>query len=289
MSFWIVTDSCCDLPKRYTDAQTQFMVIPLMYHMDGAFHESTGDPQALTAFYNYLRDGGASTTSQINEESWKSCLSALLDAGNDVLCVVFSSALSGTYAACQQAAAALAGQYPDRQLYTVDTLCASLGQGLIVDYAIQCRDRDHLSAEQTRDWLERHKLHIAQWFTVEDLKYLKRGGRVSATSAFIAGALKIKPILHVSDEGKLIAMEKVQGRKRSLRALVSHIKSTAVNIEQQTVFVSHGDCESEAQRVADLIRKELPVRDVMIAMIGPIIGAHAGPGTVAVFWYGSER
>jgi len=289
MSFWIVTDGCCDLPESYISRQKQITIVPLTYQVDGVSYESSLDETKLLHLYDLMREGGTSTTAQINESTWKDYLTIPLEAGHDVLCVVFSSGLSGTFDASRQAVETLKVKYPERSLATVDTLAASLGEGLLVDAALRCRDERGMSLEQTRDWLEENKLRVAQWFTVEDLRYLRRGGRVSAASAIIAGALKIKPVLHVDNEGKLISMDKVQGRKRSLRAVVSHIRSSAVNIEEQTIFISHGDCQDDAFRVADLIKEEFPVKDVLISMVGPIIGTHSGPGTIAVFWFANER
>lgn len=289
MSFWIVTDSCSDLPDSYAAKQHMFTMVPLSYQVDGVTHLSSGDPNMIKTFYQGMREGKVSTTSQINEDTWRNALIPLLDEGHDVLCAVFSSGLSGTYNSSRLAVDSLKKEYPNRSLYAIDTLAASLGQGLMVDYIIKCRDNDGLSIHETAKWLEDNKLKFPHFFTVSDLKYLMRGGRVSAVSAYLGGMLNIKPVMHVDNNGKLIPVEKVQGRKRSLRNIITRVKETATNPKDQVVFIGHADCLEEAEWVAALLKEELHVKDVFISQIGPIIGSHAGPGTIAVFWFAKER
>ena len=176
----------------------------------------------------------------------------------------------------------------DAKLYAVDTLCASLGQGMLIYLAVQ-QKRAGKSIEEVRDYVEENKLHLCHWFTVDDLHHLHRGGRVSATSAVLGTMLNIKPVLHVDDEGRLIFVEKVRGRRTSLKALLQHMEATAIAPETQTIFISHGDCLEEAQLLGQMIRDKLHVQDVVINYVGPVIGAHSGPGTLALFFLGTKR
>ncbi len=221
-------------------------------------------------------------------EEWKEQISDLLIKGQDVLVIAFSSGLSGTYAAGVQAVKELKEQYPDRKLAIVDSLSASMGEGLLVHYALQKR-QEGLTLEENAKWVEENRLNIVHWFTVDDLMFLKRGGRVSATSAYLGSIIKIKPILNVDEAGHLIPRDKVQGRKRSIRALFERTEANAVDIANQTVFISHGDCEEEAQSLADMLRVKLGVKNILMGYIGPIIGSHSGPGTIAVFFVGNGR
>lgn len=177
----------------------------------------------------------------------------------------------------------------DRTVLAVDTLAASMGEGLLVWYAAKMRE-EGASITEVRDWLEANKLHLAHWFTVDDLMFLFRGGRVSRTSAWAGTLLNIKPVMHVDDEGHLIPLEKVRGRKKSLKALVDHMAQTATSpVADQTVFISHGDCIEDAEYVADLVRERFGVTDILINYVDPVIGAHSGPGTMALFFLASER
>ena len=196
---------------------------------------------------------------------------------------------SGTYQAIDLLLAELADAYPDRTVLAVDTLAASMGEGLLVWYAAKMRE-EGASITEVRDWLEANKLHLAHWFTVDDLMFLFRGGRVSKTAAWAGTMLNIKPVMHVDDEGRLIPLEKVRGRKKSLHALVDHMEKTAIApIDQQMVFITHGDCLEDAEYVADLVKERFGVTDILINYVDPVIGAHSGPGTMALFFLGSER
>lgn len=288
MSFWIVSDSCTDFPEAYMQKQKNLAIVPLMYQIDGQFHTPDGSDESTKAFYAKLRSGVVATTTQVTAEAWKEVFEKLLKEGHDVLCIAFSSALSGTHDAAVVAKDQLASEYPQRKLIVIDSKCASLGLGLLVHYAIQKRDAG-ATIEETAKWIIDNHQKIIHWFTVDDLQFLRRGGRVSATSAYIGGIMKIKPILHVSEEGKLIPREKVQGRKRSLRTLCDKVKEQAVDLENQTVFISHGDCLEEAEWLASIVREELHVKDVMLSYVGPVIGSHSGPGTMAIFFLGESR
>lgn len=288
MSFWIITDSCTDYPAAYVQKQKDLVILPLTYQINGQFHVPDGTDEGTRAFYSQLRSGVVATTSQINVDTWKDVFHTHLTAGHEVLCIAFSSALSGTYEAACQAAEQLKPEFPGGKLTIIDSKCASLGQGLLVHYALQMRDSGASMAD-TAKWVQDNLQKVNHWFTVDDLQFLRRGGRVSAASAYLGGIMKIKPILHVSEEGKLIPKMKVQGRKRSLRTLCDKVKELAVEPEKQTIFISHGDCLEEAEWLASIVREELNVRDVMIGLVGPVIGSHSGPGTMAIFFLGNQR
>ncbi len=290
MSFAIVTDSSSNLPEDIID-QHDLTVLPLTFMVDGEEYRSylKGEKTDLSQFYTMMREGKVITTSLPNLKESRESIEALLREGRDVLYLGFSSGLSGTYQAIELLLTELAGLYPERTVASVDTLAASLGEGLLVYYAAKMRE-EGASIEKVRDWVEEHKLHLAHWFTVDDLMFLFRGGRVSRTSAWAGTLLNIKPVMHVDDEGHLIPLEKVRGRKKSLKALVDHMEQTATApVADQTVFITHGDCLEDAEYVADLVRERFGVSDVLINWVDPVIGAHSGPGTMALFFLASER
>ena len=212
----------------------------------------------------------------------------MVAAGNDVLYLGFSSGLSGTYNAGALAVRELSERYPQRKVYAVDTLCASLGQGLLV-YLCCMKRREGATIEEVRDYAEATKLHLCHWFTVDDLMFLKRGGRVSAATAIVGSMLSIKPVMHVDDEGHLIKVDTARGRKASIRALVAEMEKRGIDLPNQHIFISHGDCEDDANYLAKLIREKFPVKDITINYVGPVIGAHSGPGTLALFFLGTKR
>lgn len=285
----IVTDSAADLSDEMVK-ELGVEVLPLSFLVGDKSYYNYPDNREmdLRQFYRHLREGGMATTSAVNVSQYTACLEPLLQAGKDVLVLAFSSGLSTTYQSSAIAVNDLKEQYPDRKIFTVDTLCASLGEGLLVWYAAQ-KKKAGASIEEVRDWAEENKLHLCHWFTVDDLHFLKRGGRVSAATAVVGTMLAIKPVLHVDNEGHLINMAKARGRAGSLKALVDHMAQTATHPEDQVVFISHGDCLEDARKVGDMIQQRLGVKKVMYNTIGPVIGAHAGPGTVALFFLGTER
>jgi DegV family protein with EDD domain len=212
----------------------------------------------------------------------------ILKRGNDVLYIGFSSALSGSYNAGTMVAESLRDAYPERKIVTIDSLSASMGEGLLVYHVAEQR-RSGKSIDEVSEWLIANRLHLCHWFTVDDLFHLKRGGRISAATALVGTVLGVKPVLHVDDEGKLVAVGKVRGRRRSLEALVDEMEKTCANPTEQVVFISHGDCIEDAQYVERLVRERLNVKDVQINYVDPVIGAHSGPGTVALFFLGTAR
>ncbi len=287
--FVILTDSSADLGEEMV-RKLDVQVVPLGFVLDGQAYHDYPDNRDMDphAFYERLRKGDAATTNAVNTAQYTEALEPLLQAGRDVLVLAFSSGLSATYQSSVIAVEELRAKYPERKLYTVDTLCASLGQGLLVWYAAQLRERGR-SIKEVQDWVEEHKLNLCHQFTVDDLYFLKRGGRVSAATALVGSMLHIKPILHVDSEGHLINIDKVRGRQASLKALVDRMEETAIDPGSLTVFISHGDCLEDAQMVAEMVKKRFGVDEVYINYVGPVIGAHSGPGTVALFYIGTER
>ena len=292
MSFELVTDSCCNLAEETID-RYGLHVLPLTFMADGedTVYQSylKGEKTDLSRFYKMMRDGKVFRTSLPNLSNTETLFRSLLDTGRDILYLGFSSGLSGTYEATELLAKQLRGEYPDRKIYTVDWLAASGGQGLLVWHACQHAEAGE-GIDAVRDWVEGNKLRLAHWFTVDDLMFLWRGGRVSKTSAWAGTLLNIKPVLHVDDEGHLIPMEKVRGRKKSLTALLNHMEKTGTQpLADQMVFITHGDCLEEAQWLEQQIRDRFGVRDIVVNCIDPVIGAHSGPGTMALFFLASNR
>ena len=287
--FVILTDSSADLSEDMT-RQLDVQVLPLSFTLEGHTYHNYPDNREMDphVFYERLRKGDLATTSAVNVDQYTEALEPLLRAGRDVLILAFSSGLSATYSSSLIAAEELRAKYPERKLYTVDTLCASLGQGLLVWYAAQERSRGR-SIEEVRDWVEEHKLNICHQFTVDDLYFLKRGGRVSAATAVVGSMLQIKPVLHVDNEGHLINIGKARGRSASLKALVDRMEQTVSNPAEQIVFISHGDCLEDAHQVADAVKERFGVKDVYLNYVGPVIGSHTGPGILALFYMGTER
>ena len=286
MSYRIITDNCCDFPAdMYTDLDLN--VIPLTVRFQGE-EVSQYSERWLKKMYAGMRDGEVATTSAVNPQSWADVIEPVLADGQDALILAFSSGLSTTYQSAVIAAAELAEKYPDRKIRVIDTLCASLGQGLLVWYA--CKKRDEgMGFEELADWVESHKLNLCHWFTVDDLIFLKRGGRVSAATALVGTMLPITPVLHVADEGQLINVAKARGRKASLDALAKKLSETGLPGENDTVFISHGDCLEDAQLLEKILREKYGVKNVFIYYVGAVIGSHSGPGTLALFFLGNQR
>ena len=285
-NYQIVTDSCCDLlPEMYD--QLNLTLVPLSMEFQGKIVDDRSD-DSLKEVYAALRAGEAAKTSAVNPDRWANAMEPHLAAGTDVLVLAFSSGLSTTYQSAVIAAGELKEKYPERTVYVVDTLSASLGQGLLVWYA--CKKRDEgMTLEELHAWVEENKLHLCHWFTVDDLMYLKRGGRISAATAVIGTMLKVKPVLHMDDEGHLINMFKVRGRKAALEAIADKLGELGKGYDNSTVFICHGDCLEDARYVEKLVREKYGVKDVFINYTGAVIGSHSGPGTVSVFFMGEHR
>lgn len=288
-TYKIITDSTCDLPSTVIK-ELDVHVIPMEYILDGVSHfqdlEDEGEKTA--SFYGSLREGKVSSTSMINTARFMGVFEPYLKAGQDILHVSFSSALSGSYNASRMAAEELKELYPERQILVLDSVAASIGQGLLVYHAV-LKKRQGMSLEELYEWLEENKKKICHWFTVEDLMHLKRGGRISALSANIGTALNIKPILSVNMEGKLVNLGKVMGRKKSLSELIVKMKSCAETAENQVVIIGHGDSLKDAEFLSTKLKNELHVKEVIMTQIGPIIGSHTGPGMIGLTFVGERE
>lgn len=287
--FVLMTDSSADLSQEMVQ-ELGVTVLPLSFTIQGKVYRNYPDNREmdLPLFYDMLRAGELATTSAVNVAEYTQAVEPILQEKKDVLILAFSSGLSSTYQASVLAAEELREKYPDRKIYTVDTLCASLGQGLLVYLAVQ-EQRKGKNIEEVRDWAESTKLHLCHQFTVDDLHFLKRGGRISATTAVVGSMLQIKPVLHVDNEGRLVSIGKARGRQASLKALVDKMEKTVTEEGKKTVFISHGDCRKDAVAVADMVRERFGTQDIRINYVGPVIGAHSGPGTLALFYLGTER
>jgi len=286
MSFTIMTDTSCNLPQELVDEYGLAMV-PLRYFLDGGEYASfTDGKQAdFSAFYEQMRAGKMVTTTLASQAEAKAVAEACAEAGQDLLYIGFSSGLSGTYNACSIAVDEVALAHPERKMFSVDSLAASAGQGLFITHVARMRAQGK-TIEECRDWALSHRLNVAHWFTVDDLMFLKRGGRVSAVSAIFGTALSIKPVMHVDEEGKLSVVAKVRGRKKAIAALAEHFGESAAYMPaaEQTVYISHGDCIEDAQELAAILKDKYGAPEPLITYVDPVIGAHSGPGTLALFY-----
>ncbi|MDF2608633.1 MAG: DegV family protein [Lachnospiraceae bacterium] len=285
----IVTESTCDLPVQIVN-ELDIKVIPMNFELEGKSYTHYYDARELDIhdFYESLRKGEKSTTSLVNTEAFISFFEPIVKEGKDVLYLAFSSGLSGTYSASLIAIEELQESYQDTKIIAVDTKGASVGEGLMV-YSAAMKKKAGYTLEELSEWIQQNVLNLCHWFTVDDLNHLRRGGRVSALSATLGTALNVKPILHVDDEGHLIPISKVRGRKKSLYELLDHMVETCTNPEDQVIFIGHGDALEDAKFLAGLIREKLNVKEIYISPIGPVIGTHSGPGTIALFFFGTKR
>ncbi|MFR8332715.1 MAG: DegV family protein [Oscillospiraceae bacterium] len=292
-NYQILTDSSCDLPASL--ARTLGVsYAPLRVQFQGAEYENflDGDPRSrleMKAFYKTLRTGAPTSTTAVNPEGWSTLMAPILAAGQDLSDSGFL--LRPQLHLCQPPSwlrQELAPQYPAELIRVVDTLCASMGQGLLVYHAVQ-RQQAGESLAQVADFVEATKLHLCHWFTVDDLMFLKRGGRISAATAVVGTMLKIKPVLHVDDLGHLVNVSKARGRRASIDAMAAKVGQTGIDPGNQVFFISHGDCLGDAEYLADLLRRTYHPKDVVISYVGPVIGSHSGPGTLALFFLGTQR
>ena len=286
MNYKIITDTCCDLPDTmYKELGLE--VVPLSVLYKGQTY-NTYTEQWLKDLFEGLRQGEVATTSAVNPDQWARTIEPVLEAGQDALVLAFSSGLSTTYQSAVIAAEELKEKYPQRQIRVVDTLCASLGQGLLVYYA--CKQRDAgLSLDELTEWCEKTKMNLCHWVIADDLMYLKRGGRVSAATAVAGTLLQIKPLIHVDNAGKLITMGKLRGRKNAIKALCDKVAELGIPGANDTIFICHGDCQEDAELLKSMLQERYGTKEVFIYYIGAVIGSHAGPGTMAVFFLGNER
>lgn len=285
----LATDSSCDLPQTLVD-KFELTVVPLTVTVNGKTYTNylDGSDIGFKEFYDFSRAKAEITTSCPSLDAFKKAFTEILESKRDILYLGFSSALSATTQNARITAEELKEKYPDSKIIVVDSLAASMGQGLFVKYVFDEKQKGG-SIEEVAQYAEDTKLHICHWFTVTDLMHLKRGGRISATTAIAGTALNVKPVMHMDDEGRLINVGKARGRKASLQALIDHMKETAINPEEQTIYISHGDCEDEVREFAKEIKKQVGFKEVEINYVGPVIGGHTGAGVVALFFYGTHR
>lgn len=286
--YLIVTDNTADLPYSFYQEHEVGMLF-LSYIMEGETY-TAGHELPNKEFYDRMRSGSMPTTSQVNPEAAQKEFRALLTKTRKIVYIAFSSGLSGTCSNVHLAAEELMEELPDVKITVVDSLAASMGEGLLVYKAVQKKEQG-MSYEELIQWLEENKLHIVHNFTVDDLFHLYRGGRVSKTAAILGTMINLKPVLHVDDEGHLIPVSKVRGRKKSLSALVDAMEKQMGSYRDQNdmVMISHGDCLGDAELVKKMIEERLGIHNFLINPIGPTIGAHSGPGTVALFYMGDYR
>lgn len=286
-NYVIFTDSACDI-KPETLREWGVCYRALTFYFNGDDREYANDDMPVSEFYEKMRQGGVAKTSAVNVDAFEEAFEALLKEGKDILYLGFSGGLSTTSNSARIAAGELADKYPERKIAVVDTLCASAGQGLLVRLVVD-KKAEGATLEQAAQFAEDIKLNIAHWFTVDDLEYLKRGGRVSPTVAFVGNTLGIKPIMHVDDEGHLVKVDKARGRRKSLMTMVDMYTQSAKTPESGLVFISHADCEEDARFVAEQIKERHGVEVQVITDVGPVIGAHSGPGTFALFFVAKNR
>ena len=282
----ITVNSTVDLPKEWLE-ERKVPVIPLKYTID---NETYTDMEGLSPkeFFGKLRDGKMATTSQINPEEARAQLEPFLKEGKDVLHLGFSSGLSGTYNSMRIAGEELKEEYPEAKIIIIDTLCACLGEGLLLYKALQ-QKASGKTIEETAKWVEENKLHICHNVTVADLFHLHRGGRISKASAVLGSVVQIKPIIHMDENGKLQVVGKERGRKKSLNKIVDMAVEQIKGWDNDIAMITHGDCQEDAEYVAKLVRERLGIENILINNIGTVIGSHTGPGVVAVFVMGNKR
>ena len=284
----ITTDNTADLPYSYYK-QHDIEYMYLTYQMEGETYGKQ-DEMEFKDFYERMRKGSIPTTSQVNSEEAKEVLRPLLIQGKDILHLAFSSGLSGSYNSVRMAAEELREEFPERKIVVIDSLCASLGEGLFVDKAVEMKEEGK-SLEENAAWLEEHKLNFCHVFTVDNLFHLHRGGRVSKVAAVVGTMISLKPLLYVDNEGHLIPLKNVRGRRKSLSGLVTMMEERIGDWKDKNtkIFISHGDCQEDAEYVARLVKEKFEYETFLINTIGATIGAHAGPGTVALFFLGEYR
>lgn len=289
MSFKIITDSAANLTDEQI-RQYDVEIISLKYIVDGKEYDSyvKGEKTDYSEVYRLLREKAMITTSLASREECDKVIKPVLENGEDVLVLAFSSGLSGTCQNIILAAEDYREMFPERKIIVVDTLCASMGQGMAVHYAWKLKEEGK-SMEEVAQWLEENKKHICHIFTIDDLFFLKRGGRLSGTSAIVGSLLGIKPLLHTADDGKLYVTGKVRGRAATLEHLINSVGEKGIDVENQDIFIVHGDCENEAIKIGEEVKKRYNVKNIVYNMLDPVIAAHAGPGTLAIFFIGKER
>jgi DegV family protein with EDD domain len=284
----ITTDTTADLPKDYLNKHN-ISLLPLYYNLNGVIYGDKNDLEPKE-FYNIMRQGAMPSTMAVNPDNARQVFTGLMDEGYDILHIAFSSALSGSCSVAATVARELCDEHPDTKIIVIDSLCASLGEGLFVHKAVLLKENGK-TIDEVADWLEKNKLNLCHLFTVDDLHHLHRGGRVSKATAIIGTLINVKPVLHVDNEGRLIPLNNVRGRKKALISLVDQMEANIKDypVQNDIIFISHGDCVEDAEFVADLIKERFGIKEFLINYVSPTIGAHSGPGTVALFFMGKER
>lgn len=289
MGYKIVTDSCANL----TDSQIKnygVEIVSLMYNMNGFEYDSyiKGEKIDYSPVYKFLREKGKVTTSLVSREACDKVILPILESGEDVLVLAFSSGLSGTYQNMANKAEDYKEMFPDRKIIVCDSLCASMGEGMLVHYAVKLKEEGK-SIEEVAEWVENNKLSICHIFTLDDLFFLKRGGRLSGSGAILGSLMNIKPLMHMADDGKLYVTGKARGRKAAIEHLVNSLSVKGKNIKNQDIFIVHGDCEADAMLIGNEVKKRYGVKNIVYNCLDPVIASHAGPGTLAIFFLGNER
>lgn len=289
MTFEIVTDSSANLTDEIID-KYGLHILSLVFIINDVEYKSyvKGEKTDLTKFYNIMREKVTITTACMSPSTCQEIFEPILQSGKDVLYIGFSSTLSGAYQTAHNVLEELKEKYPERKIYDVDSLSGSLGEGLLVTYAAIKRDENQ-NIEEVYKWIMNNRLNVCHWFTVDDLFFLKRGGRLSVSAAILGTMLGIKPILHLDNSGQLTPFTKVRGRRKSIDALFERMEALAIEPEKQIVFISHGDCLEEAKYLANKIRDRFGIKNILINCVDPVLGAHSGPGTMALFFLGTER
>lgn len=288
MGIKIITDSSCDLPREYVD-DNNIEVISLVLNLNGQIiKDDLGKTLSYKDFYQKMRDGATPTTSQVNAHEFEEAFIKHIKNGDSIIYISISASLSGTFNSANIAKNNLLEEYPEAKIELVDSLSASIGQGLLVLKACEMRDNG-ASIEEIVEWIEENKRKVIHTILIDDLNHLKRGGRISGATATIGGLLNIKPSAYLDDEGKLAQGEKIKGKKKALRFLANEVKERAIDSENEVLYICHGDCQEEAESLRDIIEQEVKFKNVIINYIGNVIGAHTGPGALAVIFLGKNR
>lgn len=284
----ILTDSSSDLPRKFIDTNNVPFVSLICTYKGQEWKDDFGQSLSYKEFYNAIREGEMPSTSQVNVQTYIDKFRSIIEKGLSIIYIGFSSELSGSLQSAYIAKSKIIEEYKDADITIIDSKSASLGQGLLVFYAYEML-KNGSNKDAIINWIEENKLKMNHWFTVDSLEHLKRGGRISGASAMIGGILNIKPILKVVDEGKLMPVTKVQGRKKSLRLLADTLQERILTPDEQVIAISHADCQEDVDFLIGVLHEKHRFREIIVNQIGPVIGSHAGPGTIALFFLGDKR
>ena len=288
MAIKIITDYSCDLSAEYIKENNIELLSLVLNINEQAIKDDLGRSLSYKDFYSQMREGATPTTSQVNAHEFEVEFIKHVENGDSIIYIGISSSLSGTYNSANIARNNVLDEYPDADITLIDSLSVSLGQGLLVCKACEMRDNG-LSKDEIVRWLEENKTKVIHSIVVDDLNHLKRGGRISGTTAVIGGLLNIKPALCLDNEGKLVNVDKIKGKKKALRYIVNEIKNKAINVENETLFICHGDCLEEAESLRDMVLEEVKFKNIVIGYVGNVVGAHGGPGILAAVFLGNNR